>query len=64
MWGSNIRKAVMARAEQRISEGQKEYDEEAKAADARLAEGVRALTTACSNAKSDAELRIVSSIIG
>ena len=54
----------MASVEQRIADGQKEFDEESKREDEHLAEGVRALTIACSKNKLDAETRIVGSIIG
>lgn len=55
---------MMESIEGRIREGQAELDGECQKEDERLAEGVRALTDASSRAKTDAENRIVSSIIG
>jgi hypothetical protein len=64
LFKNNIRKRVLATVEQRIADGQNEYDEEARKEDERLAEGIRALTDANIRAKQDAENRIVSTIIG
>ncbi len=59
----NIRRRVLAAVEQKITDGQKEYDEVSSQEDLRLAEGISALTMAHTRAKLDAETRIVSSII-
>lgn len=65
LFGSNgIRRKVMEAVELRITEGQAEFDEEARKEDERLAEGVRALTDANARAKEDHQKRIVSRIIG
>lgn len=64
LFGRSIRRRVMESIEGRIREGQAELDGECQKEDERLAEGVRALTDASSRAKTDAENRIVSSIIG
>lgn len=63
-FGNNIRKRVLATVNQRIVEGQAEFDRECEKEDERLAEGVRALTDAATRAKEATEARIVSSIIG
>lgn len=60
----NIGKKVLAAIQQRITDGQAEFDRECSVEDERLAEGVRALTDANARNKAEAEARIVSSIIG
>lgn len=54
----------MEAVELRITEGQAEFDEEARKEDERMAESIRAITDANARAKEDAERRIVSRIIG
>lgn len=63
-FGNNIRKRVLATVNQRIVEGQAEFDRECEKEDERAAEAIRVITDAAARAKEAAETRIVSSIIG
>lgn len=60
---ANIRKQVLAAVEQKIAEGQEEFDAECEREDQHLAEGISALTMANTRNKIDAEKRIVAGII-
>ena len=60
----NIRKQVLVAIEQRITDGQEEFDAECEREDQHLAEGISALTMANTRNKLDAEKRIVGSILG
>ncbi len=55
----NIRARVMEHIESRIVDGQKAYEDAVELHDRNLAEGVKALTDACSRSKETAALDIV-----
>lgn len=60
----NIRKRVLATMENRIAQGQKEFDEVCVREDEKVSESIRAIVDASKAFRSAEEDRIVSSIIG
>lgn len=64
LFRTNIGRRVRRAIEDKILDGQKEFDQEARIADEHFADGVQSLSEACSNTKTAAEDRIVNNILG